>query len=120
VMLLVAVLLAHLQCNGSCNAEILKLKGEVASSSAEPPCHQHEQPTGSSQPHKDAVDSCNERPLIVRKAGATVQPTLDVAMTLPLAPALIRHATEAQGFQSLTNDLLGKSISTGVTSVLSI
>ena len=83
-MLLIAALVVHLQCGGSCLAETLNSQTAGASSSVEPPCHEHQQPTDSPQQNHDRFNSCSQGPLIEAKGGASGKGMLNVAAISPL------------------------------------
>jgi hypothetical protein len=62
--ILILVLLAHVQCGGSCVAETLKHLRPAAS---EPPCHQHSQNPEKQRPVHQTEGTCSQGPLIESK-----------------------------------------------------
>jgi len=118
-MLLILAVVVHLQCDGSCLADMLNAKAATTTSSAEPPCHQHQQPSDSTQPHHDNVSSCTQGPIIEAKAAATGKCILDATAGLVLVSPLVRF-TESVSYVSLTHYPPDNSFFISVGSVLRI
>jgi len=63
--ILILILLAHLQCGGSCVIETLKHSSPATS---DPPCHQHNQNPEKERPVHQSEGTCSQGPLIESKA----------------------------------------------------
>jgi hypothetical protein len=119
-MLLIAVLVVHLQCGGSCLAEMLSSQADVSKGSAEPPCHQHQQQSSDvPQPRHDTVSSCSQGPIIDAKATASGKCALDVAAISPIV-SRPPSFTAPVGPQPVVNNPPGIPDPTFATSVLRI
>src|SRR6266566_3622712 len=82
--LLVAVLLLHLQCGGSCLFGSFERKIDVPSTSSEPPCHEHAQiPSKGQAPSHDGNGPCNQGPITGSKLSSGGKVSLQVAAILP-------------------------------------
>ena len=65
---LIAVLILHLQCAGSCLAESLGSTALAPPATEQPPCHKHaETPSDKSQPSHDRNELCTQGPVIAGK-----------------------------------------------------
>jgi len=72
---LIAILIAHLQCSGTCASE--SLDSQTSSPPTQPPCHEHDKQSDSSQPKShDAANSCSQGSVIEAKQILKTKPTL--------------------------------------------
>jgi hypothetical protein len=81
---LVAVLIVHLLCSGSCASEAFA--GSAAPPTPEPPCHGHEQKPSPSAPQShEGGGPCSQGQIVASKPGAigTCVLQLDAAVLLP-------------------------------------
>ena len=90
--LLIAVLLAHFQCEGACLAESFRAERHAATST-EPPCHKHAgAPSDTSQPSHEHNDVCTQGRVLESKllgSDSRGKVAFQSAATLPaVSPAL--------------------------------
>jgi hypothetical protein len=84
--LLVAVLILHLQCGGSCllNSSSRGAAALAAISVPEPPCHQHaELPSRNQTPKHDSNNPCDHGPLAQSTLSAAAKAGVNAVGVLP-------------------------------------
>jgi hypothetical protein len=82
--LLIAVLVGHLECGGSCLAESFGVKPHATTVNMEPPCHKAaEMPSKSPQPSDEHSGVCSQGPLIASKLSIGGKPLLQSIAVLP-------------------------------------
>ena len=82
--LVIATLVLHLQCGGSCLTDSSGEKAQAASMSTEPPCHSHtEVPAKGRPPAHEGNSLCNQAPLTESKVSAGGKVALQFAAILP-------------------------------------
>lgn len=87
---LIAVLVLHLQCGGSCLAESFGSAAHPLPAGEEPPCHQNaEFPSDSPKPSHQANNPCGQGPIIQSKLTISGKIALQFAAVLPVMVPVI-------------------------------